>query len=91
VSNDATKAFIDVWTSIQANQMFKPNKIPQLQSMIDYWADPSYVASIGETATLVDTWFRQREESLEGARAVFLETLARERAFWASVDGWNDS
>jgi hypothetical protein len=71
--------------------MYKPNKIPQLQSMIDYWSDPSYVASIIDTATLVDTWFMQREEILVVAEGVFLDTLARERAFWVGVDGWTDS
>lgn len=75
---------MDVWTGIQANQVNKPNKIPELQTIIDYWADPSYVAAIEATGELIDTWY---DEHWPGsADSVFLDTLKHETDFWVSVD-----
>ncbi|KAK6538866.1 hypothetical protein TWF694_010425 [Orbilia ellipsospora] len=79
------KAFVDVWTNIQKNQVYKPDKIPQLQEIIDYWADPSYVAAIDETGDLIDSWYSGGYWP-SSADQVFLDTLERETAFWVSVD-----
>ena len=76
---------MDVWTGIKKNQVDKPNKIPQLQNIINYWADPSYVAAIDATGELVDQWWQGREWPAS-ADEVFLNTLNRESGFWVSVD-----
>jgi thiaminase len=79
------QAFVDVWTYIQKNQANKPNKIPQLQEIIDYWADPSYVAAIDETGDLINTWWGGKPWP-KTADSVFLDTLQHEADFWVSVD-----
>lgn len=82
------QAFIDVWTEIQRDQQYKPNKIPELQSMIDYWADPSYVAAVDATGDLVDAWYATFQGDLGRAEQIFLQTLEKEAGFWQSVDSW---
>lgn len=57
--------------------------------MIDYWADPSYVAAVNATAELVDQWYATVQEDVSVADEVFVQTLDRETGFWASVDAWN--
>ena len=79
-----SQAFVDIWTRIQKHQINKPNKIPQLQKMIDYWADPSYVAAIDATGELIDGWYGGKWP--ESADGVFLETLRVEDGFWRGVD-----
>ena len=84
INTNFVKAFVDVWTGIKNNQINKPNKIPQLQTIVDYWADPSYVAAIDATGKLIDGWFGQNWPN--GTDQVFLQTLEREAGFWVSVD-----
>lgn len=79
------KAFVDVWTGIKQNQVNKPNKIPELQTIIDYWADPSYVAAITATGELIDGWWGKQHWP-DSADQVFQDTLRREAGFWVSVD-----
>jgi hypothetical protein len=76
---------VDVWTGIQKNQVNKPNKIPQLQEIINYWADPSYVAAIDATGAFIDGWW-QGQSWPKTADSVFLDTLQHEVEFWVSVD-----
>lgn len=72
--------------------MNKPNKIPQLQTIIDYWADPTYAASIDSTRDIVNEWYATDTTNyLSIAEKVFVETLDAEDAFWQSVDEWNGS
>jgi thiaminase len=86
---DRVQAFIDVWTNIKKNQKHKPNKIAELQTIIDYWSDPSYVAAIDATATLIDDWYGDNWPAV--ADQVFLDTLQHEDAFWVSVDTMGES
>lgn len=72
--------------------MNKPNKLPQLQQIIEYWADPSYAASIYATRDLVNSWYLEDPAAiLSVAEQVFTETLDSEDAFWKSVDAWTAS
>jgi thiaminase len=68
-----------------------PNKIPQLQIAIDYWADRSYAASIDLTGDIINEWYEEDATSkrLGFAEKVFIETLDAEDAFWRSVDAWS--
>jgi thiaminase len=76
---------VDVWTGIAQNQMNNPNKIPQLQEIIDYWSDPSYVAAIDATGDLIDGWWNGSPWP-KSTDNVFLKTLHHEAKFWVSVD-----
>jgi thiaminase len=89
VCTNCGQAFIDVWTNINKNQKNKPNKIPELQTIVDYWSDPSYVAAIHATGDLIDNWYGSNWPAV--ADKVFLDTLRHEDAFWVSVDAMGKS